>query len=282
MKSPTTAHLAFKNIFCYNNKKGENSMKKFLLFVIVLINTLVAGEIQKFSIVDIYSMVQKEGVTNLNFPLYHQTLKEDKWVSITTDWGTYIDATVDEKNGYIYILDEGTGGGSSITQAALWQDKVGDILLIVAEHSYDGTLERSFLKAFAYTPMSGAAISLVAPPIPKLSLLDFASEAISTKDLRTLQKMQPTIHYRLPRKGTSIHALLMISDTFQKQSAQKECYYEKKVCVEMKRLYRYYEENLKGKIYRDIELGWSGYEFAIKRKSRQEPTEILYHPKSIQ
>ena len=222
-------------------------------------------------------MAQQTAVANLNYPIYHQTMKEDKWVSITPSWNTFIDATVDEKNNYIYILDEGTGGGSFSTQAALWRDDIGALILVVAENTYNERFpEKSFLKAFQYMPISGdttsLGIRLISPPIQELSLLDFISGEMSSKDLQVLREIGPTIFYKLPRKGTSIHALLVIDDELQALSILKECYDSKKVCEKKKKAYRHYYQNLKGKIYRDIELGWNDYRFVIKTKSRREPT----------
>lgn len=222
-------------------------------------------------------MAQQATISNLNYPIYHQTMHKEKWVSITTAWNTFIDATVDEKNNYIYILDEGTGGGSFSTQAALWRDDKGTPLLIVSENAYDeGFPERSFLKAFQYMPMSGDATSLgirlVSPPLQNLTLLDFMPKEMNIVDLRILKKIRPTIFYKFSRKGTSIHALLVIKDEFQRQSILKECYYDKKTCKEMKKAYRYYYQNLKGKVYRNIELEWKEYQFSIIKKSQKEPT----------
>jgi len=253
-------------------------MKKFLLIILVSICTLAAKDAPKWSIVDIYSMAQKASVAKLDYPIYHQMTEKEKWVSITTAWNTFIDATVDIKNNYIYILDEGTGGGSFTTQAALWRDEVGTPLLIVSENVYDESFpERTHLKAFRYQPISGYArslgIKLVSPPIRRLSLFDFVPEGMHMKDLRILDQIQTTIFYKLPRKGTSIHALLIVKDELQYQSILKDCYYDKKTCEKLKKAYRYYYKNLKGKIYRDIELRWNGDEFKVKEKSRKEPSK---------
>lgn len=221
-------------------------------------------------------MAQRAAISDLNYPIYRQTLKKDKWVSITTAWNTFIEATLDEKNNYIYILDEGTGGGSFSTQAAMWTDVTGDLLLIVSENGYNVAFpERSFLKAFRYMPISGdttsLGIRLVSPPIQNISLLDFMPKNMNIEDLRTLGQVSTTIFYKLPRNGTSIHVLLIVEDEFQNVSILEKCYYDKKTCKEKREIYRYYYQKLKGKIYRDIELEWKEYRFTIKKKSRQEP-----------
>ena len=236
-----------------------------------------SDESPKWSIIDIYTMAQQSAITNLNYPLYHQMLKKDKWVSVTTAWNTFIDATVDDNNNYIYILDEGTGGGSFSTQAALWRDDVGALMLIIAENNYDERFpERSFLKAFQYMPISGdttsLGIRLIPPPVQELSLLDFISGEMNSKDLQVLKEIHPTIYYKLPRKGTSIHALLVVDDELQTLSILKKCYNSKKVCEKKRKAYRYYYQYLKGKIYRDIELEWDDYQFIIKTKSKREPS----------
>jgi len=130
---------------------------------------------------------------------------------------------VDEKNNYIYILDEGTGGGSLSTQAAMWRDNAGSTLLIVSESIHDFSFqERSFLKAFELMPQS-LGIRLVRPPVQKVSLLDFMPKTMSIRDLRMLERVRPTIYYKLPRKGTSIHALLVVRDEIENKSILKEC-----------------------------------------------------------
>lgn len=253
-------------------------MIKLLFILLFSIYANGSDESPKWSIVDIYAMAQRSTVTNLNYPLYHQMLKKDRWVSITTAWNTFIDATVDEKNDYIYILDEGTGGGSFSTQAAMWKDDAGGILLIVSENGYNFIFpEKSLLKAFEYMPISGDAASLgirlVDPPMKNISLLDFVPKTMSMKDLQMLKQLHPTIFYKLPREGTSIHVLLVIEDEFRNQSILKECFYDdKSTCKKMQKIYRYYYQNLKGKIYRDIELGWREYHFSIISKSKKEPT----------
>lgn len=251
-------------------------MKKLFLIFLFLTYISEANEISKWSIADIYSMAQQSTISNLSYPIYHQTLKEDKWVSITTAWNTFIDATVDEKNNYIYILDEGTGGGSFSTQAAMWRDDTGDLLLIVSENGYNVAFpERSFLKAFRYMPISAdttpLGIRLVSPPIQNISLLDFMPKDMNIKDLHMLRQVSTTIFYKLPRNGTSIHVLLIVEDEFQNVSILEKCYYDKKTCREKREIYHNYYQNLKGKIYRDIELEWKEYRFTIKKKSRKEP-----------
>ncbi len=251
-------------------------MQKVLWICLFSIYLWGANETPKWTIADIYSMAQQATVTNLDYPIYHQTMKEDKWVSITTAWNDFIDATVDIKNSALYILDEGTGGGSFSTQAALWRDDTGSFLLIVAENGYDFTFpEKSVLKAFQYIPIPGRSsslgIQLISPPLPDLSLLDFMPEGMSMKDLHILAKTQPTIFYKLPREGSSIHALLVVKDDLEEESILKRCYYDKKTCIEKEKIYRYYYQHLKGKIYRDIELSWKEYRFEITKKSRKTP-----------
>ena len=261
-------------------------MKNLLLVFLFSIYAYGLEATLKWSITDIYKMAQQVSVSNLNYPLYYQRLKKEKWVSITTAWNTFINATVDEKNNYIYILDEGTGGGSFSTQASMWRDDMGPLLLIVSENGYDFTFpERSFLKAFQYIPMSddraSQDIKLVSSPMPELSLLDFATEEMSARDLRIMKKVRSTIFYKLPRNGTSIHALLIIEDEFKDQSILKECDYDKKTCEEKRKAYRHYYQNLKGKIYRDIELKWQDYQFSIGKKSQKEPTIKDVWPENI-
>ncbi len=145
--------------------------------------------------------------------------------------------------------------------------------MIISENIHDFSFqERSLLKAFKYTPTS-LGIRLVRPPVQGVSLHDFVPKTMSMRDLRMLEKVHSTIYYKLPRKGTSIHVLLIIGDEFEDKSTLKECYYDEKTCKEKRSAYRYYHQNLKGKIYRDIELAWGDYRFKIRKKSRREPTE---------
>jgi len=146
----------------------------------------------------------------------------------------------------------------------MWRDDTGDLLLIVSENIHDFSFqERSFLKAFELTPQS-LGIRLVSPPIQKVSLLDFMPKAMSMKDLRMLERVHPTIYYKLPRKGTSIHALLVINEKGP---------YNEKISKERVKALRYYHRNLKEKIYRNIELVWEDYRFKIRKKSRKEPNK---------
>ncbi len=108
--------------------------------------------------------------------------------------------------------------------------------------------------------------------LPKLSLLDFATEDMDAKDLQMLKKVRSNIFYKLPKNGTSIHAFLVMEDEIKNQSILKDCYYDKKTCKEKREAYRYYYQKLKGKIYRDIELTWQEYRFMLGTKSRKEPT----------
>ncbi len=254
-------------------------MKKFLLFLIFSAYSLYANTVQPpaGSIAEIYNRVQKSNTSDLEYPIYHHTLKKSKWASITTAWDTFIKATVDNKNNYIFINDEGTGGGSFATQAALWKYRSGAFLLIVSENGFDPQFfEPSVLKAYQYFPKSGKraspAIKRISPPLKKLSLRDFMPKIMSKKDLRILKQIKPSIFYKLPRKGTTIHALLIVRDEYQDGSILKDCYYDEKTCKKKKSLYRYYHKRLKGKIYRNIELAWDGYQFKIKQKSRKKPT----------
>ena len=84
----------------------------------------------------------------------------------------------------------------------------------------------------------------------------------SMKDLRMLEEVRPNIYYKLPRKGTYIHALLVIKENGPSNE---------KTSKKRKKALRYYNQNLKGKIFRNIELSWEDYKFKIREKSRKEP-----------
>ncbi len=142
---------------------------------------------------------------------YALSEKDGKWVTQST--AEYeIEAKVDVKNGYVELMDDGTGGGSVILQVVLWRkaDKSG--LLGVSRGYSDGA---SIEGSVAFYSVDGGSWAEVTDQV----LVDYgpgvfydqawygANEA-KLQQLYDEYGLNDAVTWKLPQKGTSPAVLL--------------------------------------------------------------------------
>jgi len=143
------------------------------------------------------------------FPGYRYGVKQHggRWQSHNLYSGEPIDIVVDTANGYIQIVDEGTGGGSFETQVVLWRKSDGSPLVGIAESLIDGEGPGQTRLRF-YSRDDGQWEDSSDYVWPGTPLDIFLRAEMSIADLRAVRTAGGRPHIRLPRKGSTIEVRL--------------------------------------------------------------------------
>ncbi len=182
---------------------------KWTALVITLMTMAPAGSNAKnLSVLDYYQMIPAK-LISIN-PEYPSKFKiENKGGKfITQSSADYeITPTIDFKNGYLNITDEGTGGGTVIHEMAIFIDANKTRYIAANTTEHDGIGVNSKLRF--YVLEAERWIDVTSKILPKLSWRDFFSGS-SLKNISPvlskehLSKLQ--ICYTLPRYGTTVKA----------------------------------------------------------------------------
>ncbi len=154
------------------------------------------------------SLVGTQFPNEYDYPL---VLKNGQWTSQNTSWETDMPVLVDGQNGYIFVNDEGTGGGNFTTEAVYWKRSYGPLLGIAETGYYPPYPEYSRLKFYAFE--NNAWIDETAYVWPKITLEDFMSDDMTIRDLRALKAIQAALYVKLPQKGLDAEVWLVIRNT---------------------------------------------------------------------
>lgn len=155
---------------------------------------------QKKSVVDYYKLLPDSLTHN-----YKLSFSNNKWVSQSSaDYEIY--PTVDIKNGYIKIYDEGTGGGESVLKIVLYRKKDGTALLGVSFLEGDFMDVDCSVYFLEYNNNKWEVVnSKVLPDITYKNFLK-PNYVLSKNLLGNF-----SIYYDLPQHGTSINVALKYS-----------------------------------------------------------------------
>ncbi|WP_282775457.1 hypothetical protein [Phaeodactylibacter xiamenensis] len=140
---------------------------------------------------------------------YELTQKENKWIAEST-LEMEVDATVDLKNGFIEIIDEGTGGGTYHVQVVLFRLANGNPMIAVSKKAYDGfsaTQEYHFLR-----PEHPDQYDWTEHTLGALSVFDFL-EPDYAEDPKILEEALPVL-LDLPQQGTTLTASVFTGKRF--------------------------------------------------------------------
>ena len=219
--------------------------------IVVSANASASG----LSITDLYKKVQCSIKSDPSYPLVYSMLK-DKWVTISPEWGTLMDVTVDTNNNYIQMIEMG-GDGSYEMQLSMIADSDEDGQILIESDSNFVLDYPSYttLSIYRYTPESG--ITLLEKGVNRLRVEDFMPEEISSRDRAILNQLETSIYYRLPKQGHEVDAILAIRAELDSPSLKKG------------KIYKYYQKNLKKKIYKNIKLLWRDNSLKVGPKSRE-------------
>lgn len=160
------------------------------------------------SVVVYYEDLRQSGaVRDLTYALRREG---GRWVTTSPDWGTAMPVTVDGPNGYVRVMDEGTGGGSFETQIVLWRQADDLPLLGIAETGFLPQPGNTRLRFFAHDRHEWN--ELTGYSWPGVSLADFMTPDMTVADLRDLEAIRAAVYIALPRQGLRPVARLTVPE----------------------------------------------------------------------
>jgi hypothetical protein len=166
---------------------------------------------------------------------------ETTWVAISP-LEEQLNIVVDRKNGFIEIVDEGTGGGTSILRVVLYRKADKSAIIAVSFETFDGMAETFELKFMTYQDKIWRDIT--AQVMPKISYRDFLKNPAEAEKFRFLETRTPVM-LKLPQFGTAAKASLGLSFCAGCENWYDLSDAEKSRCKEFPK-----------KVYQSIELVW--------------------------
>ncbi len=198
---------------------------------------LLSGEAFGKSIVEWYNILPADSLIGGRFTLVQ---RHGVWTSTSPITEAELEVIADIKNGYLYVADPGTGGGTIIHELALFKADGGKEYIGVNLKEFDGVGITSNLKFYAYS--GGRFRDVTADICPFLDTKEFIMEKFKELSSARICLKQVSIDPQLPRKGTTLVLqlftgrleMMMTSDGM----ALKEC------------------AGLQDRLYKTIELAW--------------------------
>lgn len=186
-------------------------MKKiFIILILLIFNTvLISSSFSRTrkSVLQLYNLLP-EKIDGLYDKKYKIFFKDNRWKTISASSSQEFNIIVDNRNGYIKILDRGTGGGSTKLVIVLFISPRNNYLAI--QNTTGGTaIPNNKLLFFRYKHNRWENVTsriMTKIQINRLLHKKYNSEeikkimSISKKILRSLE----LYNYRLPRYGTTI------------------------------------------------------------------------------
>jgi hypothetical protein len=137
-------------------------------------------------------------------PGYPLTQENGQWTSVSPDTQEPLPALVDIKNGFIEIVDPGTGGGEWTYRIVLFRMADGNPVIGVTHTFFDGAgLQHTY---FFLRPEDSKRLDWTRETIKAVSAFDFLP-ADNAEEEHIVQALLP-VSLELPRQGTSVKAVV--------------------------------------------------------------------------
>ena len=228
---------------------------------ITLIAAMLAGgaAMADPAVVEAYHALKASGVAGEL--TYELRPAKGGWMTTSPDWGTDMPVVVDGANGFIEVLDEGTGGGSFRQQVVLWRMSDGTPLLGLGETAYDPPYPMTTRVRF-FAPYGDGWEEWRQGLWPDPGLEDFLPNQATIADLRTLEEVDARILVDLPRHGVDITATLVTPDTH----INAVCGGEDWFVPADPDAYLAYCNRVAGQVRRELSIAWDkeNYQFTIR------------------
>lgn len=249
------------------------SIKQLTLIIALLLGIpSVCSARASETVVDYYQQMQQQ----LGEDAFPYTLHKNRthWdVTVPDDFVANIaKLIVDEKNGYIYINDEGTGGGNGEVQFVLFRGEGNAPYIMWVESLYSGSQpDESHPHLYAHDGDKWYEKTGNHSGLPNIAFADFLPDSMSIADANALAKLSPayaSIYYKMPRHGTTAQALLSIRD-FEYAPLCDGSHSDEPNAKAI----AHYCTKLKGKIYYKIDLPWDKLhdKFTLGEKHKEMP-----------
>lgn len=251
----------------------STSIKQLMLVIALLLGIFsVCPARASETVVDYYRQMQQQ----LGEDTFPYTLHKNgtRWsVTVPDDFVANIaKLIVDEKNGYIYINDEGTGGGNGEVQFVLFRGEGNAPYIMWVESGYTGSQpDESHPRLYAHDGEAWYERNDPHHGLPEVDFADFLQDNMSIADASALKQLSPqyaAIYYKMPRYGTTAQVLLAIHDYGYAPLCDGSHADESSA-----KAIAHYCTKLKGKIHYKIDLPWDKVHnrFTMGQKHREMP-----------
>lgn len=130
------------------------------------------------------------------------------WVAYDAELDRENEATVDVKNGFIQVVNEGTGGGTHTLQVALFRTASGGSVVLTGGRTFDGVVDDQELKAFVLEGKEARPAPEVLQALPRLD--ELLPKELSAQARKSAGEYL-TVLVDLPRRGTALTLHLGLS-----------------------------------------------------------------------
>lgn len=202
--------------------------------VLVLINYSFASDVSKKNIIYYYQKLSIKELGGYKFPL---KFVNKKWVTYSSaDYELY--PVVDTKNGYIYIEDEGTGGGTIFHEIVLYRKKDKSAILAVNVHEFGG-IEPNTIQFGFYKYENSLYNNISSKVFPEIKIENYLKNKNDLNEIKKIRselikfeknrkvKILNQFLYKLPRYGSEIKIklnkkfIIWNLEVFKKEISQK-------------------------------------------------------------
>ncbi|MCY0149308.1 hypothetical protein OEG84_23635 [Hoeflea sp. G2-23] len=231
---------------------SRSSARQLVLCLIALFSvcsTNVGAVEAKDDILQFYSELREMASSQLE---YRIEKRSGKWVVKASAWDEYLPIEVDKRNGYIRIVDEGTGGGAEEIQVVLWRLENGDPLVGISQSIFDeGVPATHALLFFRKRKESWLNVtdSVFEPVRPR----DFIRVAQTPEDRMSLTTIGARVYYELPKTGTTIGAYLALKT----EMINAVCSGSDMIVVPEPAIYQHYCNDLNGRMANAMRFDWN-------------------------
>ncbi len=248
---------------------GE-SIKHFMLglLTLVAVSSLYVGSVEaKEGILQYYSELRDFAGSKLEYKIEQRS---GKWVVKASAWDEYLPVEVDERNGYIRILDEGTGGGAEEIQIALWRLENGDPLIGISQSIFDSGTPATHTLLF-FRKRKGNWLDVTDSVFEPVRPRDFIMVAETPEDRMSLTTIGARIYYELPKTGITIGAYLALKT----EMINAICNESDTIVISDPSMYHHFCNDLNDRMANAMPFDWDVQDVTF---SRAGPTHVEFMP----
>ncbi|MCB0478428.1 MAG: hypothetical protein KDC84_09710 [Crocinitomicaceae bacterium] len=188
-------------------------MKISLISLVIASVMLITSNLhaQKKNVLDYYKMLEVSQEYKIT-----KTGEKYQTVGITEE---PFDVTVDFKNGYIEIKDEGTGGGTLFYQVVLYRKSDGSALIAMTSQVFDGVSVGCEIDFFE--EKDGKLVSKTSKYFPgKDYFIEKFPKILSTDEKEVLGDVVNPV-YDLPQNGLTINIMYQVKSHVGKENKKQ-------------------------------------------------------------
>ncbi|MBZ0216413.1 MAG: hypothetical protein K8F25_07670 [Fimbriimonadaceae bacterium] len=248
----------------------DRSLQKIILCLSAILafsGLLASSANAKPGILQYYAELQSGGSAKLEYEIEN---RDGKWVVKASAWDEYLPIEVDQRNGYIKIVDEGTGGGAEEIQVVLWRLENGVPLIGIAQAIFDDGAPATHTLSF-FRKRKGSwwdvTDSVFSPVVPR----DFIRVAETPHDRMSLTAIDARVYYELPKTGTTIGAYLAL----KKEMINAVCNDSDMIVVPEPEMYHHYCNDLNSRMANAMRFDWDKQEVTF---STGVPVNVEFMP----